>query len=260
MSRKSGAILYPAILFVILLAIWQYLSSAGFVDPWILPSPLKVLSVFKEAPALLWFHSKFTLIYTLTGFAISIVLGILTAILMDMFSGIRKALYPYLIISQTIPIIAVAPILIIWFGYGISSKIFTVVLVCFFPIALNFGAGLANVNIEQIRLLKSMGASNWQIFRHLKTPSALPDLFTGLKLAATYSVMGAVIGEWLGGNGGLGIFMTRASKSYLIHYVFAILVVIIVLSMALFLLINTLERLLIRWSVKHKEEYLDPSD
>jgi len=255
--RQSGKYVYPLVLFVFIILAWHLISIGNKLDHWILPSPLKVLSAFFEAGDLIWYHFKFTLQATLYGFALSIILGLVTAVLMDNIQLFQKTLYPYIIASQTIPIIAVAPLLIIWFGYGLASKVFTVVLVCFFPVALNFWIGLSSVNIEQIRLVRSMGAGRWEIFRYLKLPASLPSLFTGLKISATYSVIGAIIGEWLGGVGGLGIYMTRASKSYLTHHVYAIVIVIILLSLSLFLIVSLIERLLLKWNSPKQDEYKD---
>lgn len=255
MSPKTRAIVYPALLLILFTALWQYAASHLRIAFWILPGPGKVLAVFFQKSDLLLYHLRFTLSATLSGFGVSIILGMLTAVLMDAFRGLKLSLYPYMVISQTVPVIAVAPLLILWFGYGISSKIFTVILTCFFPIALNFYDGLSGVNVEQIRLLRSMGASSWKVFRYLKLPSAMPNLFTGLKLSATYSVMGAIIGEWLGGNGGLGIYMTRATKSFDTQDVFAIILLIIILSMSLFLIVSVAERILLRWKYQKIEEY-----
>ena len=255
MTKKTQSIIYPGLLLILFLGIWQYASSNMKIAFWILPSPAKVLAVFWQKPDLLLYHLKFTLSATLTGFGISILLGVLAAVLMDTFKPLKLALYPYMVISQTVPVIAIAPLLIVWFGYGISSKIFTVILICFFPIALNLYDGLHGVSVEQIRLLKSMGASKWKIFYYLKLPASLPNLFTGLKLSATYSVMGAIIGEWLGGNGGLGVYMTRANKSFDTQDVFAIILLIIFLSMALFLLISFVQRILLKWKYQKFEEY-----
>lgn len=220
-----------------------------------MPSPLAVLNVFTENPRLIWHHLKPTMLAAVSGLILSIILGCITAIAMNSSRFIKQILYPYLIISQTVPIIAVAPLLIIWFGYGISAKIFAVLLMCFFPIALGLYDGFRSVSVDQIRLLTSMGASNYKIFRLLKIPSALPNFFTGLKLAATYSVMGAVIGEWLGGSSGLGIYMIRATKSYQTAHVFAVIIVIILLSMALFGVVAILDRLLLKWKYLHEDEY-----
>ena len=233
-------------------------GNKGLIAFWIVPTPSRVLQVFIKDPFLIWHHLKPTLVATLSGLGLSIILGSITAIAMNGSRLVKQLIYPYLLVSQTIPLISIAPLLIIWFGYGISSKIFAVVLMCFFPIALGLYDGFRSVNIEHERLLISMGASRYKVFIHLKFPSALPNFFTGLKLAATYSVMGAVIGEWLGGSAGLGIYMTRATKSYQTAHVFAVIMVIVLLSMALFGLVTLFDRLLLSWRYSPNDEYLEP--
>ncbi len=250
--------LLPLSLLVLIILLWQFASSRAIIAFWIIPSPQAVLKVFGENSDLIWHHLKPTLFAALLGLMISIVIGSLTAIMMDVSKLFRQIIYPYLVVSQTVPIIAVAPIIIIWFGYGISAKVFTVILVCFFPIALGLFEGFQQVSMEQIRLMKALGASGWKCFRYLKLPASLPGFFTGLKLAATYSVMGAVIGEWLGGSAGLGIYMTRATKSFHTAHVFAIILVIIAVSMGLFGIVAALDRVFLAWRYKHQDEYTEP--
>lgn len=254
---KLRDICLPLGFFIVLIAIWQFISMQEVIAFWIVPSPLAVLRVFASSPQLIWHHLKPTLLAAVTGLGLSIILGSFTAVAMNSSRLVKQIIYPYMLISQTVPIIAIAPLLIIWFGYGISSKIFAVLLMCFFPIALGLYDGFRSVSVEQIRLLASMGASPYKIFVLLKIPSALPNFFTGLKLAATYSVMGAVIGEWLGGNAGLGIYMTRATKSYQTAHVFAVIIVIVLLSMLLFGIVALLDRILLRWKYQHEDEYLE---
>lgn len=250
--------LLPLSLLILIILLWQFASSRAIIAFWIIPSPQAVLKVFGENSDLIWHHLKPTLFAALLGLMISIVIGSLTAILMDVSKLFRQIIYPYLVVSQTVPIIAVAPIIIIWFGYGISAKVFTVILVCFFPIALGLFEGFQQVSMEQIRLMKALGASGWKCFRYLKLPASLPGFFTGLKLAATYSVMGAVIGEWLGGSAGLGIYMTRATKSFHTAHVFAVILVIIAVSMGLFGIVAALDRVFLAWRYKHQDEYTEP--
>lgn len=242
----------------LLVALWQFIAAQGYIAPWILPAPLEVLKVFVFRYPLLLHHLKPSLIAALSGLAISIPVGALIAIGMDASKLLKQILYPYLLISQTVPIIAIAPLIIIWLGYGIAAKIFTVALVCFFPITVGLYDGFAQVNIEQIRLMKSFGASAYKCFIYLKLPASLPQFFTGLRLAATYSVMGAIIGEWLGGSAGLGIYMTRATKSFQTADVFAVIFTVILLSMLLFGFISLLDRLLLSSRRQHQEEYLEP--
>ena len=250
--------LLPLSLLVLIILLWQFASSRAIIAFWIIPSPQAVLKVFGENSDLIWHHLKPTLFAALLGLMISIVIGSLTAIMMDVSKLFRQIIYPYLVVSQTVPIIAVAPIIIIWFGYGISAKVFTVILVCFFPIALGLFEGFQQVSMEQIRLMKALGASGWKCFRYLKLPASLPGFFTGLKLAATYSLMGAVIGEWLGGSAGLGIYMTRATKSFHTAHVFAVILVIIAVSMGLFGIVAALDRVFLAWRYKHQDEYTEP--
>ncbi len=172
---KSQKVILPLLFFIFLIILWQFISAKGVIAFWVVPSPLQVINVFMKNPGLIWHHLKPTLLEAITGLIISIILGSITAMAMNLSSWIKQILYPYLIISQTVPIIAVAPLLIIWFGYGISSKIFAVVLMCFFPIALGLYDGFRSVSVDQIRLLKSMGATPYKIFKLLKIPAALPN-------------------------------------------------------------------------------------
>ena len=249
----------PLLLLIAVLGLWQWTSSRQLVGFWIVPSPISVLRVFRDYPQLMLRHLIPTLTASLSGFLLAFLLGIFTALAMHASTLIKRLVYPYLIVSQTVPIIAVAPLLILWFGFGITAKVFTVVLVSFFPIALGFYDGLRQVPLEQVLLLRSMGAGTWTIYRLLRIPASLPSLFTGLKLAATYSVMGAVIGEWLGGNAGLGIYMTRATKSFQTAHVFAVILIIVALSMALFGIVALLDRILLAWHYKKQAEYEDPA-
>lgn len=256
MKRHSW--LLPLGFGVLLVVLWQAITTQGLIAPWILPAPLDVIKVFIYRLPLILHHLKPSLLAALSGLLISIPAGALIAIGMDSSRALKQILYPYLLISQTVPIIAIAPLIIIWLGYGIAAKIFTVALVCFFPITVGLYDGFAQVNIEQIRLMKSFGASGYKSFIYLKLPASLPQFFTGLRLAATYSVMGAIIGEWLGGTAGLGIYMTRATKSFQTADVFAVIFTIILLSMLLFGVISLLDRLLLRSRRQHQDEYLEP--
>ncbi|MCK9557458.1 MAG: ABC transporter permease [Candidatus Cloacimonetes bacterium] len=250
--------LLPLGFLLLLLILWQFVSSTAKIAFWIVPGPKAVLDVFVHNSDLIWHHLKPTLLEAVTGLLISIVLGSATAILMDASKLFKQIIYPYLLVSQTVPIIAVAPIIIIWFGYGVSAKIFTVILVCFFPIVLGLFEGFQQVSVDQLRLMKALGATGYKCFRYLKLPAGLPGFFTGLKLAATYSVMGAVIGEWLGGKAGLGIYMTRATKSFHTAHVFAVIFVIILLSMLLFGIVALLDRIFLRWRYQRMDEYVEP--
>ena len=259
MTKTSSRFWLPLLFSLLLLALWQFLSARLRIAFWVLPSPGAVFGVFRENPALLWSHIRPTLFASVAGLLLATLLGVVTAMAMHSSKPLKQIFYPYLVVSQTVPQVAVAPLVVLWFGYGISAKIFVVVLMCFFPVALGLFDGLRQVSQEQLRLLRSMGASRWQTYRYLKIPASLPAFFTGLKLAATYSVMGAVVGEWLGGQAGLGIYLTRSTKSFRTEQVFAAILLIILLSLALFGLVSLFDRLLLGWHYKKLDEYEDTS-
>jgi ABC-type nitrate/sulfonate/bicarbonate transport system permease component len=172
------------------------------------------------------------------------------AMVMSLIDIVKETIYPLVIVSQTVPIIALSPLLIIWFGYGILPKVMVVTLVCFFPITVSFFEGLAKVDADTVKVLEAMGASKFQVFRKVQFPAALPALFSGLKISAAYSVMGAVIGEWLGASKGLGIFLTRSMHSFQTEQVFAAIIVISVLSLIFFGLVEITGRLCMPWYYK----------
>ena len=243
----------PVIFQVIILFIWQIAIDKWKVPQYILPSPKEIILTLIDILPSITKHIYATLYEALVGFIISIVVALFLATLMDNVKLIKKCLYPILVVSQTIPIIAIAPLFVIWFGFGLLPKIIVVVLVCFFPIVISLIDGLESVDKDMINLLKTMGASIFQIFTLVKLPASSVNFFSGLRIAATYSIMGAVIGEWLGGDKGLGVYMIRAKNSYAIDKVFAVIIVIVMLSMALFGLLYLLQYFVTPWS-RSKEE------
>jgi ABC-type nitrate/sulfonate/bicarbonate transport system permease component len=173
---------------------------------------------------------------------------------MDISPLLRRAVYPLLVVSQTIPLITIAALLVLWFGFGLLPKVLIVALVCFFPIVVAGAAGFFATDPELVRLFRTFGASNWVIFWRVRFPGALPYLFSGIRIAVTYSVIGAVWGEYVGAEWGLGIFMQRAQHAYQIPLVFAAILVIATLSIGLFLLTSVVERLVIPWHFRGREE------
>jgi ABC-type nitrate/sulfonate/bicarbonate transport system permease component len=257
---KKGAltnILYPAGFFIALLAVWEAVSRLNAVPAFILPAPSMVAVTLFSEFRIMSSHIFITLYETFTGFFISIILSVFIAVLMDSVPAIRKTLYPVLVISQTIPIIILAPLFIIWFGYGYLPKIIIVILICFFPITVSLLHSLAAADKELISLLKSMGASKLKIYRFVKVPSSLPGFFSGLKIAAAYSIMGATIGEWVGGKNGLGVYMIRAKQSFNTDRVFAAIIVITVLSIIFLKIIEYCERKSMPWQKIHEEDYTE---
>jgi len=245
--KQWSAVMMPSAVILALLFLWELSVAATGIEKWILPSPTEILESLISSRELLIVHSVQTLKETLLGLGVAIFFGIALATLVDLSPWLQKAIYPLLVISQTIPIIAVAPLIMIWFGFGLLPKVVVVALVCFFPIAINLADGFRTVDIEMIRLMKTMGATKWQIFKMVKLPGAMPFFFSGLRIAGTYSVMGAVISEWLGASKGLGILLTRSSQSFLTDRVFATIIVIVFLSLVIFALVEMIAKVTMRW-------------
>ncbi|MDU3352284.1 MAG: ABC transporter permease, partial [Clostridium sp.] len=214
------------------------------------PAPTDVIEVLIKDFKTMIPHILATLYEGMVGFLIAIALSIILAVIMDMVPLIKRALYPVLVISQTIPTVALAPLFIIWFGFGALPKIIVVVIVCFFPIVISIVDGLEGVDKDLINHFKLMGASKLNVFLHLKLPYGMINFFSGMRIAATYSIMGAVIGEWLGGDKGLGVYMTRARSAYALDKMFASIVIIVVISMGIFLLVSLMEKLFTPWNNK----------
>lgn len=225
-----------------LLLLWQLVCSWGWIPPYMLPSPMKVLQAFAEELPLLWENARITLQEAFIGLLVGVSVGFLAAVAMDAFDILYKAFYPLLIITQTIPSVAIAPLLVLWFGYEMTPKIILIVISTFFPVTVGLLDGFRSADKDAIGLLRSMGATRLKIFRYIKFPSALPQLFSGLRIAAAYSVVGAVISEWLGGFGGLGVYMTRVKKAFAFDKMFAVIFLISAISLGLMALVEFAEK------------------
>ena len=238
----------PALaLLVALLAIWQWYASQPDVDPQLLPTPLAVWSALLAQRALLWHHTLVTLSETAVGFFWALVTGVVAAVAIDFAPWLRRALYPLLVASQTIPIIMLAPLLVLWFGYGLVSKSIVVTLICFFAITVALADGLRGTDPELVRLYRTFGAGRWRIFWSVRLPGALPQLFTGIRIAITYSVVGAIFGEYVGASAGLGWYMEVKQHSFATTGVMAAIAVTAALSIALFLFTAVVERVALPW-------------
>ncbi|WP_165170427.1 ABC transporter permease [Adlercreutzia sp. ZJ242] len=237
-----------------LLALWQVLATSGAVPSYMLPSPGDVLAVFPQDGALLAHHTLVTLQEAALGLAAGVAAGFAFAVLMDAFGTLRRAVYPLLVLSQTVPVVAIAPLLVLWLGYGIAPKVVLVALATFFPVAVGLLQGFQSVDQDEVSLMRSMGASRWQVFRFVKIPGALPEFFSGLRIAAAYAVVGAVISEWLGGFSGLGVYMTRVQKAFAFDKMFAVIFVVSAISLVLMLLVGLVERRAMPWRHVHSEK------
>jgi ABC-type nitrate/sulfonate/bicarbonate transport system permease component len=202
-----------------------------------LPSPARVVEAFVSELPLLFENSLITLQEAFLGLVLGVTVGFVAAVLMDGFEILYKAFYPLLILTQTIPSVAIAPLLVLWFGYEMTPKVILIVISTFFPVTVGLLEGFRSADPDAIGLLRSMGANRLQIFRYIKFPTALPQLFSGLRIAAAYSVVGAVISEWLGGFGGLGVYMTRVKKAFAFDKMFAVIFLISAISLALMALV-----------------------
>lgn len=212
-----------------------------------LPSPYDVVKAFIDNFSVMMKQASVTLQEACYGLLIGVALAFIVATLMDRFSFLHKAIYPILVITQTIPTIAIAPLLVLWMGFGMAPKITLVVLTTFFPIAVGLLGGFEGADGDAINLMRAMGANRYQIFKYVKLPNAMPSFFSGLRVSASYSVVGAVISEWLGGFEGLGVYMTRVKKAYAFDKMFAVIVFISIISLLLMALVNLLEKTVMPW-------------
>ncbi len=235
------------VLTLTLLAFWELYVRAGQISTQVLPSPTAIIQALFDDWNVIYDNTLQTLLETVLGMGIATLLGILLAVMLDISSWLRRAIYPLLVTSQTIPIIALAPLLLIWIGFDIRPKLILVTLYCFFPIAVACADGLASAEPELMNLLHSMRASRWQILTLVRLPGAMPAFFSGLRIAVTYSVTGAIFGEYVGAEKGLGIYMQRAANSFATVQVFAAILVTAVLSLLLFGLVSVIERLALPW-------------
>ena len=246
--RKTCKANLPAAIFIfLLLMLWQ-LGAMGLDKAFILPSPTQILQeLWKLRRPLLLVHLPATMLVTGIGLGISLVLGLALAIAMDASDLVRKVLYPVVVVSQTIPTTAIAPLFVLWFGYGIWSKVLVSVLITFFPITITVYDGLRSAKTEMAELLQTYGAGKWDIFRKIKVPCALPYFFSAVKMAVPISIIGAAIGEWLSAEAGLGYFSRRMMTQLNGAGVFAPIVLLSLVAILAVAVVSLLEKRFVRW-------------
>ena len=237
----------PVLTGFIILILWQLAVSLFHIEQWILPGPLQIINSLWSSRSLIFFHLVPTIFEATVGLISATIISIIIAILMERSKIIQKIFYPFLILSQTVPFITLAPLLTLWFGFGLLPKIIIITLVCFFPIAINLYDGFQSVDPVVLKLMSSMGATRKQSYKWVKWPASLPSFFSGLKIAAAYAILGAVVSEWMGTDRGLGILLIRSAKSYLTDRVFATIGVISILSILAVLLVEIIARISIPW-------------
>lgn len=245
-------VLPAALLALMVLAAWEILVRLFGVPAFLLPGPVSIAGAFWESRGLLLEHAVPTASEALLGFAGAAVAGVVSGLLINRSPLAERALYPWLVVSQTLPVIALAPILVTWFGYGPLPKVLVVVLFCFFPITVATVDGLRATDPDLIRLMRSFGATRRRIFYMVEVPGALPFVFGGVRLAVTYSVIGAVVGEWVGSSEGLGFLMIQDKSQFEIARLFAEIAVLSAMGVTLFLLVALVQRLAAPWTLKRE--------
>ena len=246
MTKKYQSIINkaaPLVSLAVLVFLWFFASEKKLIESYMLPSPSEVGKAFVSELPILMEHTYVTVQEAIYGLIIGIAFAFAVAVIMDAVPFVRAALYPVLVISQTIPTIAIAPLLVLWMGFDMTPKITLVVLTTFFPIAVSMLDGFQSADKDEINLLRSLGAGRIQIFRHIKLPGAGEQFFSGLKVSASYAVVGAVISEWLGGFEGLGVYMTRVKQAYAFDKMFAVIILISLLSLLLMAIVTLLKKI-----------------
>jgi len=236
-----------ALLLVALVVAWQAAVMAFDIQPYLLPGPGRVWSAFLEVRGLLPLHIRTTMTEALLGLALACVVGVATATVVASFTPVRRAVYPLLVISQNIPMLVMAPLVMVWFGFGLMPKVMVVVLMCYFPIVVATTDGLLRADRELVELARSLGAGRLQVLRTILLPSGVPAFFAGLQISATYAVLAAVISEWVGATSGLGLFIARSQRAYRVDQMFVAVVMIALISILLFALVHLAARVTMPW-------------
>lgn len=247
LGSQVGKVLPAVALLAMIFGAWQLAVHIFDINPTILPAPSEILKTAWESRDILWSDFKVTIVEVLVGFAIGFVCGVLLAALIASSSVLERSLYPLAVGSQTIPIFAIAPLLVIWFGFGLLPKVIVVALIVFFPITVTTVEGLRSAEPEMIALMRSLPASRWQIFRMIQIPASLPYVVAGTQVGVAYSVAGAMIGEWVGATEGLGARMLAANSLLRTDLVFAAILVLSLMALALFVLVIVIGRLVTPW-------------
>lgn len=253
-SRSITSKLPPLAALVLVVLVWQGACAAQVVPAFMLPSPHQVWQALIADLPILLDHARLSLTEAALGLLSGIVAAFLLATAMERWQLLYRALYPLLVVSQTVPTVATAPLLVLWMGFGMAPKVTVVALTTFFPMAVGLLDGYRSADPDAIRLLRAMGAGRGQIFLHCKLPSALSHFFAGLKVSASYAVVGAVIAEWMGGYAGLGVYMTRVRKAYAFDKMFAVILLIVVVSLLLMALVKALRGAVMPWERAERRE------
>jgi NitT/TauT family transport system permease protein len=257
-ARRSLSEVLPALgLTVAVLVLWELAVRLFMIPTFVVPAPSAIVRALVEQRAALAAASKATAVEVLFGFVLAAVVGIVVALTIVRFERFGKALYPLVVLFQNVPKVALAPIFILWFGYDLAPKVLLIVVIAFFPVAIDMLAGLQSVEPSFVALMQSVGAGRGEILRRVRIPHSLPHLMAGLKVAITFSVIGAIVGEFAGASAGLGYVIQFASTQLDTPLVFAALIVVSVLGLFFYYLVERAERLLVPWSPKFERAQPD---
>jgi ABC-type nitrate/sulfonate/bicarbonate transport system permease component len=245
-SNLTG-LLWPALLIAAVLTVWEIVVRVRHVPRWLLPPPSQIGRTLVDDRTLLLTNARVTLSEILLGFGLAVVVGVTLGVLIANVGPVARAVYPIVITSQTIPVPAIAPLLLIWFGYGLFPKVLVTALIGFFPIVVNTVDGIRSTDRDTLDLFRTLRANAWDRLRHAQLPSALPAIFSGARIAMTACVIGAVFAELTGSSAGLGYLLNRSAPQFLTARVFAIIVVLSLLGIGLFALLALIERLALPW-------------
>ncbi len=243
----------PAVFLLALLVLWWVVTAVGWVKPYLVPTPWSVVVEFQKDAGLLARHSGITLLETVVGFVVASVVGLVCAVAIVYSRGVERTLYPLLLAAQVVPKIAIAPLFVVWLGFGIAPKILVAVLIAFFPVVISGVAGLRAVDPELLDLAATMGAKPWDSFAKIRFPGAMPHIFAGLKVAVTLAVVGAVVGEFVGANSGLGYIVMSSNGNLNTPQLFAALICMSAIGIALFVLLEIAERFAVPWRTAREE-------
>jgi putative hydroxymethylpyrimidine transport system permease protein len=242
----------PAALVLAGLAAWEIAARAGWVQDYLLPAPTEVARALVDDRQLLLDDAWVTGQEVVLGFALALAAGVAIAVALHLSALARRAVYPLVVASQAVPVIVIAPILVIWFGFGMTPKLIVIALICFFPIVVNTLDGLRAVDPAQVKMLRTLGAGRWALLRRLELPAALPYLFSGAKVAVAVAVIGAVFGELVGSDAGLGHAIQVGTAQLLTARVFAAVAILSAMAIALFGLVSLIERRTVPWAGRRR--------
>ena len=245
----------PFLLIIVMLVLWDILIRAFKIPPYLIPTPLDVVGqLWKEWPMLLS-QAAPTTWATLGGFVLSVLIGVPVAMMIAYSRVIESFVYPLLVFSQSIPKIAIAPLFVVWFGFGIIPKVIAAFLLGFFPVVVSTVMGFKSVEQDMVDLARSMGSSRLQMFFKISLPQALPAIFSGMKVSITLAVVGAVVGEFVGSNSGIGYVLQKANGNFDLPLMFAALVVLSMIGVILFVLLDVLERYMLPWHASQRNQF-----